>query len=184
MTETESESRGQKRGLQRTRPQRLCNITGCTKQVQQGGVCCQHGAKTRRSPCSKKWCTNFSQRGGLCRRHGAFELETCRVEGCKRIAKEGQLCDQHRTSSEDTKSANTDKTTEPIYTNASCSTGIEGWIENEALMDDAILNDMGMMSFQTSTDENSIREVEVSDLEILAMYMMATEDFQRGTCGI
>mmetsp|Transcript_25308 Transcript_25308/g.54464 ORF Transcript_25308/g.54464 Transcript_25308/m.54464 type:complete len:223 (+) Transcript_25308:138-806(+) len=81
---------------------RLCSVPGCTKQVQQGGVCCRHGAKTTRASCSHEECTNVAKRGGLCRRHGAFKLETCSSEGCKRVAKKGEFCDVH-TPREDTK---------------------------------------------------------------------------------
>lgn len=76
---------------------RLCSIPNCTKQVQQGGVCCRHGAKTTRASCSHDKCTNVAKRGGLCRRHGAFKLETCGSEGCKRVAKVGEFCDVHTT---------------------------------------------------------------------------------------
>ncbi len=38
----------------RTRPPRfrLCSHPGCSKQVQQGGVCCRHGARTSRNLCT------------------------------------------------------------------------------------------------------------------------------------
>lgn len=74
---------------------RLCSVPNCTKQVQQGGVCCRHGAKTTRASCSADGCTNFAKRGGLCRKHGAFQLETCAHQGCKRVAKQGAFCDNH-----------------------------------------------------------------------------------------
>mmetsp|Transcript_36232 Transcript_36232/g.66560 ORF Transcript_36232/g.66560 Transcript_36232/m.66560 type:complete len:192 (+) Transcript_36232:188-763(+) len=76
---------------------RLCSVPDCTKQVQQGGVCCRHGAKTTRASCSHEGCTNVAKRGGLCRKHGAFKLETCTREGCKRVAKQGKFCDSHDT---------------------------------------------------------------------------------------
>eukprot|EP00584_Thalassiosira_punctigera_P005654 CAMPEP_0172531022 /NCGR_PEP_ID=MMETSP1067-20121228/4584_1 /TAXON_ID=265564 ORGANISM="Thalassiosira punctigera, Strain Tpunct2005C2" /NCGR_SAMPLE_ID=MMETSP1067 /ASSEMBLY_ACC=CAM_ASM_000444 /LENGTH=84 /DNA_ID=CAMNT_0013315345 /DNA_START=159 /DNA_END=409 /DNA_ORIENTATION=+ len=44
---------------------RLCSAPGCTKQVQQGGVCCKHGAKTTRASCRHPGgCTNVAKRGG------------------------------------------------------------------------------------------------------------------------
>ena len=51
---------------------RLCSVSGCTKQIQQGGVCCRHGAKTTRAKCSHEDyeegpCQNVAKRGGLCR---------------------------------------------------------------------------------------------------------------------
>jgi len=75
---------------------RICTVAGCTKQVQQGGVCCKHGAKTYRASCYIPNCTNVAKRGGLCRRHGAFKLEGCHIEGCKRVAREGtKYCNLH-----------------------------------------------------------------------------------------
>mmetsp|Transcript_19821 Transcript_19821/g.41550 ORF Transcript_19821/g.41550 Transcript_19821/m.41550 type:complete len:270 (+) Transcript_19821:20-829(+) len=75
---------------------RLCSVQNCTKQVQQGGVCCRHGAKTTRATCSHDKCTNVAKRGGLCRRHGAFNLETCAFVGCRRCVKRGRkFCDGH-----------------------------------------------------------------------------------------
>ncbi len=78
--------------------------------------------------------------------------------------------------------------TKPINNPASCSIGIEGWLEDEALMDGAILNDMGMIRFHTPSPERSttksISEMDVSDLEILAMYKMATKGIQCGTCHV
>jgi len=74
---------------------KLCSVTGCTKLVQQGGVCCRHGAKTTRRLCSYKGaggqCTNVSKRGGLCRRHGAFDLPDCSDPFCKRVAQKGDV---------------------------------------------------------------------------------------------
>ena len=80
--------------------------------VQQGGVCCRHGAKTTRALCnytgtddgfngfsngvsSGGRCTNVAKRGGLCRRHGAFDLINCQKAGCKRVARSGDYCDLH-----------------------------------------------------------------------------------------
>lgn len=75
---------------------RICTVEGCTKQVQQGGVCCKHGAKTSRASCYISNCTNVAKRGGLCRRHGAFKLEGCHIKGCKRVAREGtEYCNLH-----------------------------------------------------------------------------------------
>lgn len=89
-------SRSTRTRSRRTRAHpRLCTISGCIKQVQQGGLCCKHGAKTRRSSCSTKDCTNFSQRGGLCRKHGAFLLKTCQSAACRRISKNGSFCHYH-----------------------------------------------------------------------------------------
>jgi len=84
----------------------LCSVAGCIKRVQQGGVCCRHGAKTTRALCSYKGtdegfngfsmgvgtggqCTNVAKRGGLCRRHGAFDLPDCSDPFCKRVAQKG-----------------------------------------------------------------------------------------------
>lgn len=76
---------------------RLCSHPGCSKQVQQGGVCCRHGARTTRSLCTDPGgCTNVAKRGGLCRRHGAFSLGTCGKAGCKRVARSGGHCDLHQ----------------------------------------------------------------------------------------
>ncbi|KAL9189550.1 hypothetical protein ACHAXT_009225 [Thalassiosira profunda] len=74
---------------------RICSVPGCPKQVQQGGVCCSHGAKTTRSSCSHNGCTNVSKRGGLCRRHGAFDLNTCDWKGCRNVAVHGNFCSVH-----------------------------------------------------------------------------------------
>ena len=84
----------------------LCSVAGCIKRVQQGGVCCRHGAKTTRALCSYKGtdegfngfsmgvgaggqCPNVAKRGGLCRRHGAFDLPDCNDPFCKRVAQKG-----------------------------------------------------------------------------------------------
>ena len=84
----------------------LCSVAGCIKRVQQGGVCCRHGAKTTRALCSYKGtdegfngfskgvgaggqCPNVAKRGGLCRRHGAFDLPDCSDPFCKRVAQKG-----------------------------------------------------------------------------------------------
>ena len=84
----------------RTRPPRffrLCTHPGCSKQVQQGGVCCRHGARTSRTICTDpSGCTNVAKRGGLCRRHGAFRLGTCGKAGCKRVSRTGGYCDSHQ----------------------------------------------------------------------------------------
>lgn len=83
----------------RTRPPRfrLCSHPGCSKQVQQGGVCCRHGARTSRNLCTDpSGCTNVAKRGGLCRRHGAFRLEMCSRAGCKRVSRTGGYCDSHQ----------------------------------------------------------------------------------------
>ena len=76
---------------------RLCSVQGCLRQVQQGGVCCKHGAKTVRALCRHEDCTNVAKRGGLCRRHGAFKLATCSHSGCKRVAIVGVYCGVHKT---------------------------------------------------------------------------------------
>lgn len=76
---------------------RLCTHPGCSKQVQQGGVCCRHGARTSRNLCTDpSGCTNVAKRGGLCRRHGAFRLGTCGKAGCKRVSRSGGYCDSHQ----------------------------------------------------------------------------------------
>ena len=95
----------------RTRPPRfrLCSHPGCSKQVQQGGVCCRHGARTSRNLCTDpSGCTNVAKRGGLCRRHGAFRLEMCSRAGCKRVSRTGGYCDSHQ----------------PLTTNAEVSSSI------------------------------------------------------------
>ena len=42
---------------------RLCSHPKCPRQVQQGGVCCKHGAKTTRALCRADDCTNVAKRG-------------------------------------------------------------------------------------------------------------------------
>lgn len=81
----------------KSKPSRLCSVPKCTKQIQQGGVCCRHGAKTTRATCRHAdGCTNVAKRGGLCRRHGAFVLPTCKWgKGCKRVARRGAFCEVH-----------------------------------------------------------------------------------------
>lgn len=83
---------------------RLCSHLGCSKQVQQGGVCCRHGARTTRALCTDpSGCTNVAKRGGLCRRHGAFRLGTCGKAGCRRVARSGGHCDHHQPQTHDTR---------------------------------------------------------------------------------
>ncbi|KAL9189561.1 hypothetical protein ACHAXT_009236 [Thalassiosira profunda] len=74
---------------------RTCSVPGCPKQVQQGGLCCRHGARSTRGMCRHNGCTNASKRGGLCRRHGAFDLNTCARKGCRHVAVQGNFCNIH-----------------------------------------------------------------------------------------
>ena len=95
---------------------RLCSHPGCSKQVQQGGVCCRHGARTTRALCTDpSGCTNVAKRGGLCRRHGAFQLGTCGKVGCKRVARSGGHCDLHQSLTSDR--------TEEVRSSSSSSSG-------------------------------------------------------------
>ena len=165
--------RGQcKRGR---RTHRLCTISGCSKQVQQGGVCCEHGAKTRRSPCTTDGCTNSSQRGGLCRRHGAFLLVVCHKEECKRIAKIGRFCDAHRVSSEDAQ-------TETAFDEIMSMTIAEPSIHDEAHGYEFGVHDDMMPVHTSSNVEKDINEVDLSDLDIISMYLVDSENFICGTC--
>ena len=159
----------------RSRNHRMCTVSGCSKLVQQGGVCCEHGAKTRRSPCSTKGCTNFSQRGGLCRRHGAFRLEACHREGCKRIATKGRFCNVHRASSEEEETIAADEIS-TMTSMALCN-------EDEALGFESSMYDMATMPFHTpSADEKAISEVNMNDLDIIFMYLVENDAYICGTC--
>ena len=172
---------GSDHGGTRRRAHRSCTIVGCLKQVQQGGVCCEHGAKTRRSPCSTKGCVNFSQRGGLCRRHGAFLLETCHVEGCKRIAKNGRLCDSHHASSD----ADAKASIEEMIGGISLT---ESWV-HERCTDEAKGYASGMHDMATTVhtpsavDDKAISEVDVDDLEIISMYLVESGELYCGMLG-
>ena len=143
-------------------------------------MCCEHGAKTRRSPCTTDGCTNSSQRGGLCRRHGAFLLAVCHKEECKRIAKLGQFCDAHSASSED---AQTESAFDEIICMAIAEPLIHESYHDEAGYEFGVHDDMDMMPVHTSSNvEKEISEVNVNDLDIIAMYLVDTDDLICGTC--
>ena len=50
---------------------KLCQIDGCTKLAQRGGLCIKHGAKRKRKLCKIDGCTNQAKVGGVCITHGA-----------------------------------------------------------------------------------------------------------------
>lgn len=158
------------------RSHRLCTIFGCSKQVQQGGVCCEHGAKTRRSPCSRKGCANFSQRGGLCRRHGAFLLAVCHEEKCKRIAKDGLYCDAHHAPSKDTQA-------KPYYKKISMAIGEPSFHDVAKGCDFGMHESMAMMhAHAPSNVEKAISEVDINDVDIITMYLVEAGDHICRTC--
>jgi hypothetical protein len=73
---------------------KLCRVEGCTKQVQNGGVCITHGAKLKR--CSSEGCPNRAVKGGVCKRHGAVvERKKCSAEDCTNLAVKGGVCHRH-----------------------------------------------------------------------------------------
>ena len=75
---------------------KLCSAPGCTKHVQQGGVCCKHGAKQVRKTCSEPGCKNYAIKGGVCCKHGAKQVrKTCSEPGCTTFAIKGGVCCKH-----------------------------------------------------------------------------------------
>ena len=127
-----------------TKGKGLCSVAGCTKTVQQGGVCCRHGAKTTRALCSYKGtdegfngfsrgvgadgqCPNVAKRGGLCRRHGAFDLPDCRDPLCKRVAlKDDDYCTLHTKRDIDTAR----KLPQGVYENSSGNYQVRVWYQS------------------------------------------------------
>eukprot|EP00986_Skeletonema_menzelii_P009152 scaffold4081_cov145-Skeletonema_menzelii.AAC.7 len=80
-------------GAKKDRYKYKCSADGCTNGVVNGGVCMRHGAKVRR--CSNKGgCTNYAVKGGVCMRHGA-KVKRCSIEGCTSYAKQGGVCIRH-----------------------------------------------------------------------------------------
>ncbi len=62
------------RKVSRKQYKKKCSADGCTNQVQKGGLCKRHGAKTKR--CSVEGCTTFAKKGGVCYRHSAYNKPT------------------------------------------------------------------------------------------------------------
>ena len=71
---------------------KLCQIDGCTKLAQRGGLCVMHGAK--RKLCKIDGCTNNVVKGGVCVTHGA-KRKLCEIDGCTNQAKVGGVCIRH-----------------------------------------------------------------------------------------
>ena len=96
-----------------------CNVEGCTKFSQRGGVCLKHKAlgkvvvavvvtKVEQQPalkkkkggykkCNVEGCTKFSQKGGVCVKHGAIvnSHKKCNVDGCTNLSQKGGVCVKH-----------------------------------------------------------------------------------------
>jgi hypothetical protein len=85
---------GKERGV-RKRKRKLCSQDGCSKHVQQGGVCFKHGV--REKLCSQDGCGRYVQQGGVCIKHGA-RVKRCSQDGCGKQAVQGGVCVQHGAS--------------------------------------------------------------------------------------
>lgn len=77
------------------RSRRKCNVSDCTNQAKNGGICIKHGAKQperkNRKICAKEECDNIAQKAGVCRAHA----ERCIKDGCDNRAKKGDTCLKH-----------------------------------------------------------------------------------------
>ena len=85
---------------------KYCNKEGCGNQVQQGGVCFQHGARVKRfsqdgcprkrkyKRCSQEGCGRHVQQGGVCVEHGA-SVKLCNQDGCRNQVRQGGVCIKH-----------------------------------------------------------------------------------------
>ena len=77
----------------RSRPK--CNVSDCTNQARNGGICIKHGAKQperkNRKICANEECDNIAQKAGVCRAHA----ERCSKDGCDNRAKKGDTCLKH-----------------------------------------------------------------------------------------
>lgn len=86
-------------GTPKKRSRRKCNVSDCTNQAKNGGICIKHGAKLperkNRKVCAKEECDNIAQKAGVCRAHA----ERCKKEGCDNRAKKGDTCLKHVSSS-------------------------------------------------------------------------------------
>ena len=71
---------------------KICSADGCTNQVQKGGLCRRHGAKTKR--CSVEGCKNHAKKGGVCIKHGAKKTQ-CSMEECTNHAVRRGVCIKH-----------------------------------------------------------------------------------------
>ncbi|KAL9189555.1 hypothetical protein ACHAXT_009230 [Thalassiosira profunda] len=69
---------------------RICSVSGCSKRIQQGGVCCRHGAFDLNT-CDTKGCRSVAVHGIFCSVH----TETCAKAGCRAAATSGYYCQRH-----------------------------------------------------------------------------------------
>ena len=79
---------------------KYCNKEGCGNQVQQGGVCFQHGARVKRfsqdgcprkrkyKRCSQEGCEKLVVQGGA-------SVKLCNQDGCRNQVRQGGVCIKH-----------------------------------------------------------------------------------------